>query len=104
MWASGFFIENSNKLIIVIDANSERLFLLLENDGRNCEEIHPNTKIQYIIYGGELITINPVGEEDSLKKEIRKILKGHGKDFDDGVYRLKVIDVTTCNSNKICVY
>ena len=53
---------------------------------------------------GELITINPVGEEDSLKKEIRKILKGHGKDFDDGVYRLKVIDVTTCNSNKICVY
>ena len=105
LWASGFvfFIENSNKLTIVIDANSERLFLLRENGGRNCEEIHPNTKIQYIRQG-ELITINPAGEEDSLKKEIRKILKGHGKDFDDGVYRLKVIDVTRRNSNKICFY
>lgn len=52
----------------------------------------------------ELITINPVGEEDSMKKKARKILKGHGKDFGDGTYRSKVIDVTRCNSNKICVY
>ena len=49
----------------------------------------------------ELITINPVSEEGSLKKEIRKILKGHGKDFGDGVYHLKIIDVTKCHSNKI---
>lgn len=51
MQASGFvfFIEKSNKLIIVIDVNSERLFLMLENGGRNYEEIRPNTKIQYIM-------------------------------------------------------
>lgn len=52
----------------------------------------------------KLITINPVSEEDSLKKEIRKIVKVYGKDFESGVYRLKVIDVTRCNSNKIYVY
>ena len=62
------------------------------------------TQRSYTSWTGQLITINPAGEEDSLKKEIRKILKGNSKDFDNGVYRLKDIYVTRCNSNKICVY